>query len=186
MFWLWHEQYLPSSLKTTQEDRFLCKNALQITSLWIPPLLSSFISFYPTQGHPFEAFNIHSNNYLQHGFKVLQKKVPSQMYLVFQITFISISLDFFCLHHSLASTSHIIYPLLKQHVYFVKSLALQSSPMISVVVHPPKFLKKNYWQEEKLTPEKHACLTPSFCLLFYLPPSIMQTSLQCNNSFHHP
>jgi hypothetical protein len=41
-----------------------------------PPLLSSFVSFCPTQGHPFEVLTTHSDNCLQHGFKVLQQKFP--------------------------------------------------------------------------------------------------------------
>jgi hypothetical protein len=41
-----------------------------------PPLLTLFVSFCPTQGRPFEVSGIHSDNYLQHGFKVLQQKVP--------------------------------------------------------------------------------------------------------------
>jgi hypothetical protein len=55
-----------------------------------PPFLTSFISFCPTQGHPFEVFVTHSDNYLQHGFKVLQQKVPpSQMHLDFYMPFSS-------------------------------------------------------------------------------------------------
>jgi hypothetical protein len=41
-----------------------------------PPLLSSFISLCPTQGHPFEISGTHSNKCLHHGFKVLQQKFP--------------------------------------------------------------------------------------------------------------
>jgi hypothetical protein len=38
------------------------------------------------------------------------KRSPSQMHLVFLYAHISISSDFFCLHHSSTSTPHMIYP----------------------------------------------------------------------------
>jgi hypothetical protein len=40
------------------------------------PFLTLFVSPCPTYGHPFEVFSIHFDNCLQHGFKVLQQKIP--------------------------------------------------------------------------------------------------------------
>ncbi len=96
----------------------------------------------------FEAFGIHSNNYLQYGFKVLQQKSPYQMHLIFIHSLVFISSNFFCLHHPSSSTLRIIYPFLEQHVYSTKSLAQWSSTT----------LKKTYQQEEKLILENLAAL----------------------------
>ncbi len=176
---------MPCSLRTTQEDRFLCKNGLQIIFLKIPPFLSSFIFFYPTQGHPFEAFGIHSDNYLQHGLKVLEQKVPFP-----NVSCISICSYFYQLRLLLSSSFLNINPsydlsFQEQLVYSAKSLAQWNSTTTSLVVHPP-ISPKTTNKEEKFILEKVACLTPPFRLLSYLPPSITQTSLQCCSSLHHP
>jgi hypothetical protein len=96
---------------------------------------------FPTQGHPFEAFGIHSNNYLQYGFKVLQQKVPFP-----NASSISICLYFYQLGLLLSSSFLSINPsyylsLQEQLVYFVKSLVQRNSTITTLVVHPPIFPK---------------------------------------------
>jgi hypothetical protein len=77
-----------------------------------PPLLTSFVSFYPTQGHPFEVFGTHSDDCLQHGFKVQQQNVPpSQMHLHFYVAFSSI-----------ARTSFVF--IIRQHQPLISSILL--------------------------------------------------------------
>jgi hypothetical protein len=58
--------------------------------LRVPPLLSSFISFYPTKGHPTEASNIYSNNYPPTRIQGATTKLPfPNAYLYFYMSFIS-------------------------------------------------------------------------------------------------
>jgi hypothetical protein len=61
------------SLKKTNSYARMC---YRFHLFEFPPLLTSFVSFHPTQGHPFEVFRTHFNNCLQHGFKVWQQNVP--------------------------------------------------------------------------------------------------------------
>jgi hypothetical protein len=56
------------------------------------PLLTLFISFCPTQGHPFEVSGTHFDNYLQHGFKVLPQKVPLPKCILTFICFLVLQL----------------------------------------------------------------------------------------------
>ncbi len=101
----------------------------------------------------------------------------SQMHIVFIYALISISLDFFRLHHSLTSTPYIIYPFFKQHDYFAKSLAQWSLTTTSLVV-------QNYLQEKEKETHTRITLVASF-LHSAFPLSITQTFFQCNNSLHH-
>jgi hypothetical protein len=114
-------QALLEPLKNTNSYACMC---YRFHLFEFSPLLTFFISFCPTQGHPFEVSGTHSDNCLQHGFKVLQQKVPpSQMlpdlYMPFssiaQISFVFITPQ----HQPLISS----ILLLELHIYFVKSLA---------------------------------------------------------------
>jgi hypothetical protein len=80
-------QALLEPLKKTNSYACIC---YRFHFFELPPLLTFFISFCPTQRHPFEVSNTHSDKCLQYGFKVLQQKVPpSQMHHHFYMPFSS-------------------------------------------------------------------------------------------------
>jgi hypothetical protein len=141
--------------------------ATNYVSLSFPPFLSSFISLCTTQGHPFEASSTHSNIYLQHGFKVLQQKLPFPNATCISICPHFYNSNLFCLHHSSTSTPHIIYHFLEQHVYSTKSLTQRSSIMTSLV---SKLLTRKKIHTRK------TCLLCSFILPLILPCTVNYTN----------
>jgi len=164
---------MPSSLKTTQEDRLWCKNILQIFLQAFPTLdLVSLI--FPNLRTPLSGFwhplwQLFYNTYS----RCCNKKFPFPKCILTLYATQFYSLDPCFLHHPSASSPH-IYSYFKLHYYSAKSLAQRNSSTTNLVVWTrKKNIRKNM-------------LPCSSILLLILPSTINYTNLFSMQSLPPP
>jgi hypothetical protein len=93
--------------------------------------------------------------------------------------------DFYMPLNSAAQTH--VFLIIPQHQPFI-SIFISNYTTIQLSHYRIKnssMTSPTIWTRRKI-PKRTCHLAPPFSFLFYLPPSITQTFLQCNHSLHHP